>query len=247
VPRSRAQPATPVRNGRPYIFRLLRAALLLGLGSGLLAARGWAQAPARTLDQVLTAIDLAAPQVRGVEAAAESQKYTKVVDDLSTESGTLDYRKQKRGPQLLLTLRKPAVKVFLYRDETAWIYQPAIAQVQKYNLRKNHALVEQFLLLGLGGSGHALERSFHVRLVGAETLAGRGTVHLQLTPLAGQRGLSSIDLWYDTQLWIAIQQKFLQSSGDYQQLRYSQIKINPHISEELFEPHFNGAQVIEPR
>jgi len=223
----------------------LRAAALVTVCGGLFVCLAPAQGRPRTLEQVLTAIDRVAPTVRGVEAAAESQKYTKVVDDLSTERGTLDYRKEKHGPQLVLTIRQPAIKVFLYRDETAWIYQPAIAQAQKYDLRKNHALVEQFLLLGLGGGGHALEHSFHLRLVGEEAVDGRNTVHLQLIPIAGQHGLSSIDLWYDTQLWIAVQQKFLQPSGDYQQLHYTQIKINPHLSEELFEPHFHGAKVIE--
>lgn len=236
---------------------LIRSAITaLGLAAGVLlaplpAAVPPAHAAARTqpdLEAVLDQIDRAAPQIHAVVADSQSDQYTAIVDDHTIESGKLYYRKASHGPQLALDITPPAGsrKTFIYKNETGWMYVPQSKQVQKYDLSKNRSVVEQFLLLGLGGSGHDLLKSFTVRLAGRATLDGIPTVELELKPrqanLSGS--IVAIDLWYSTRTWIAVQQKVLQRGGDYRQLHYTRLELNAHISDTRFDTRFPGATVI---
>jgi outer membrane lipoprotein-sorting protein len=206
------------------------------------------RAPINTLESVLKALDTASPKVKSVVADAESRKYTKVVDDTSVERGQLFYRKAKNAPELVLNIQQPAPKEFIYRNNTGWMYQPAIHQVQKYDLRRNKSLVEQFFLLGLGGGGHSLTRAFNVKYAGTETIDGVAMPKLVLTPRDPQfaRNITSVELWFDPRLWVAAQQKFNQPSGDYQMLHYSHIQLNAKIPGSRFDTNFPGATVVTP-
>lgn len=201
------------------------------------------------LNRVLDHLDQAAERLHRMSAAVVSTKYTAIVADTSVERGMIYYRRTKHGPQIALDIRTPARREFLYRDQTGWLYQPGIHQVQEYDLRTHQAAVQRYLLLSFGGGGHALLHSFDVRFAGRPTLRGQSTVKLVLTPknLADADGITSIELWYSPQLWVALRQKVNQVSGDYQQLDYTQLRINPHLSGHLFSPHFHGATVIRPQ
>ena len=197
---------------------------------------------------MLTAIDQAAPGIHAVTAESSSDQYVSLVDDHTIETGHLYYRKTGSGPEMALHIDKPAAKVFVYRDNTGWMYIPAARQVQKFDLSKNRSLVEQFLLLGLGGGGHALLKSFHVAIAGDAELDGIPTVELTLTPLRPDlaRNITQIQLWYNRSTWVAVQQKFLQPGGDYRLLHYSHMQINGRISDHFFDTKFPGATVISP-
>jgi outer membrane lipoprotein-sorting protein len=201
------------------------------------------------LSRVLDHLDQAAARLHHLSAAVVSTKYTAIVADTSVERGMIYYRRGKHGPQIALDIRTPARREFLYRDQTGWLYQPGIHQVQEFDLRTHHAAVQRYLLLSFGGGGHALLRSFDVRLAGRPNLRGQATVELVLTPknLADADGITSIELWYSPQLWVALRQQVNQVSGDYQRLDYSRIRINPHLSGHLFSPHFHGATIIRPQ
>jgi outer membrane lipoprotein-sorting protein len=242
---------------RPSLFRTAITALCLA--AGLLVASTSLDAIARpaartqteaSLETILRQIDQAAPHIHSVIADSQSDQYTAIVDDHTIESGKLYYRKTAHGPELALEITQPPAsqKTFIYKNETGWMYVPQSRQVQKYDLSKNRSVVEQFLLLGLGGSGHDLLKSFTVRLVGRTTLDGTPTVELELKPRQADlsRNIVAIDLWYSTRTWVAVQQKVLQQGGDYRQLHYTQIELNPHVPDSRFDTRFPGATVVTP-
>lgn len=238
---------------------LRTAVVTLGLAAGLCFTPAALQAVARpaagaqtdaSLETVLRQIDQAAPHIHSVIADSQSDQYTAIVDDHTIESGKLYYRKTSHGPELALDITQPPAsqKTFIYKNETGWMYVPQSKQVQKYDLSKNRSVVEQFLLLGLGGSGHDLLKSFTVRLVGRPILDGAPTVELELKPRHADlsRNIVAIDLWYSTRTWVAVQQKVLQQGGDYRQLHYTHIELNPHVADSHFDTRFPGATVISP-
>lgn len=220
------------------------AVAALAFAASLNAQR--APAPA-TLDAVLSRIDRAAAGINSLAAQVISLKYTKLVNDATVEKGDFYFQRTRQGPQIALDITKPYRRIFIYRDDTGWIYQPQIKQAQEFDLRRNRGMVTQFLLLGLGGGGHALQQSFDVALEPSER--GNTLVHLHLVPKRNAAGASiaSIDLWYDPSLWIAVAQQVNQPSGDYQRLNYSHIKINPHISASHFATKFPGARIVRPQ
>lgn len=244
-----ARGVTPARaaGARPTA---LAAAVLLASALPLFAAARPPSpaAPGAELNQVLDHLDAAAARLHALSADVISTKFTKIVNDTALERGQIYFRRGKHGPQIVLDLQSPARREFLYRDQTGYLYQPGIRQVQVFNLQSHRQAVQKYLLLSFGGGGHALLRSFHIRLAGRAAIHGQPTVKLVLTPLhpAHANGITSIALWYSPRLWVALRQQVNQVSGDYQRLDYSRIRINPHLPSHLFSTYFPGATVIRP-
>jgi outer membrane lipoprotein-sorting protein len=199
-----------------------------------------------SLDAVLSAIDKAAANLHSLIAQAEAQTYTAVVQDTSTEAGTLYYERRHGAPELALDLSNPAPKIFIYKNQHGWLDQPAIKQVQEVDLSKHQSLVEQFLLLGIGGSGHGMLKSFDVSLAGQQAIGAVNTTKLHLVPKDSdlKDKVSAVDLWYDPQTWIVVQQQFFMPGGDYRLYRYSNLTPNARVPVEKFDTSFPGSTVI---
>lgn len=230
----------------------LALTLLAGAAGGLqLAAQAPAASSAQTLTlaQVLHALDAAAPVIHSLTAHADVADFTALVNDTSRSSGTFNFKRTASGPMYALDLTAPADarRRLVYRDQTAWVYTPSAHQVVKYSFAKQQSLVDQYLLLGIGGTGADLERSFRVTLDGPATLDGVATVKLTLTPRQPSSQITHIDLWYDTTLWVAVQQQIWQPGGDYHLVHYTQVQRNPRLGDDPFSTHFDNATVVEPQ
>jgi outer membrane lipoprotein-sorting protein len=234
-----------------------RASCAAALVCCLAAAVGlglWAQTPSaattpQSLPQVIAALDAAAPTIRSLTAHADVADYTALVNDTSRSSGEFYFKRTRSGPMYALNLPQPANarKQLVYRDQTAWVYTPSAHQVIKYSLEKQQSLVDQYLLLGIGGTGTDLQRSFDVAFDGPATLNGVATIKLTLTPKQKSAKLTHIDLWYDTSLWVAVQQQIWQLGGDYHLVHYTQVKRNPKLGDAPFSTKFDNATVVVPQ
>jgi outer membrane lipoprotein-sorting protein len=144
-------------------------------------------------------------------------------------------RLKKRGNDLamLIEFTAPDRKMVSFSGQKAQIFYPKINTVQEYDLGKQRDLVNQFLLLGFGTSGKELSRNYNVKLAGQETVSGKSTARLELTPknkkVAEQ--VRRIELWVDTATGQPMRQKFWQSAGDYTQVEYSNLKLNPGMAD----------------
>lgn len=228
--------------------RLPALVFSLAAFSPLLSPRLPAQRqPVPTVVQIVSRLNRISARIHSLSAAAVNQNYNSVVGVTDTSSGNLYFRRASSGPWMLLDFRHPARKEFLYRNGIGWIYQPSIHQAQEYNLRHNLAAVQAFLLLGLGESGSQLAHDFKINIQGQPLLNGRRTILLQLVPKDPQakKSIVRIELWFDPANWIAVQQKYIQTTGDYRLLKFSKIKLNPRLSAKLFSTRFNGAKKIK--
>ena len=72
------------------------------------------------------------------------------------------------------------MKYVLVLDGKIEVYQPRIDQVTVYDPGKNRDTVESFMVLGFGGGGHDMLKSFDVKYLGTETLSGSETAKLDL-------------------------------------------------------------------
>src|SRR5690349_815294 len=143
----------------------------------LLASVAHAQSP--SLEKVLTAMDQQAAAFRNAQADFVWDQYTKVVDDHDIQEGTIYFRRQnKNDVQMAADIRKPGTKQVLFADGKVRLYEPKIDQVTEYDAGKNKAEFESFLVLGFGGSGHDLQRSFDVKLNGTEQVQGVSSAKL---------------------------------------------------------------------
>jgi outer membrane lipoprotein-sorting protein len=211
---------------------------------------GLARAQARgplTLDGVLTQLDSEAGSFKGLSADVERTKVTVVVDDKSTDTGTIVVR----GDKMLLQMKPPDARTVLKTGDSLFVYTPGLKRVEEYNLGKNRDLVDQFMLLGFGTKGSQLRESYHVSLAGEPALADKKTVELELIPKSqGVRNqFSKIQIWFDPATWLPAQQQFYETgSGDYSIVHYSNIVKNPQIPDSEFKPHWpKGTEKVKPQ
>ena len=200
-----------------------------------------------TLESVLRQLDVQAKTFRSLSADVERTKVTVVVNDHSTENGTL----LVRGDKMVLQMKPPDARTVLRTGDNLFVYTPGLNRVEEYNLGKNRTMVDQFLLLGFGTSGKELQKSYLITLLGEPTLDDKKTVELELTPKSAdvRNQISKIQIWFDESSWLPVQQQFNETgSGDYFTIRYSKIVRNPAISESEFKPDWpKGTEKARPQ
>lgn len=230
-----------------YSF-FLPMALLMGLVRMSFAPQQ--QNPA-TLDDVLHKMDAVAATFHTAQAQIESKNYEAVIKDFDEpESGEIYYRKNDKGLEMMLDITRPDKKQVLLAEGAIRLYQPKIDRVTLWNLGKNKAEFESYLVLGFGGSGQDLEKEFDVKDDGPETIDGVATVKLQLTPKSQKvkNTFSQIILWMDPNRGVAVQQQFFQPGGNYRLAKYTNIQVNgKKIPDDVFRLKTTGkTQVVSP-
>jgi outer membrane lipoprotein-sorting protein len=199
-----------------------------------------------TLEAVLDSLNREAKDFHSLTADVERTKVTVVVNVKSTDTGTLSIR----GDKMRLDLKTPDPRTVLRAGDTIFIYTPGLKQVEEYNLGKHRDLVNEFLLLGFGTSGHDLQKGFVVTVIGEPVWDRQKTVLLELTPRAGaaRNQIARIRLWLDQSSWLPVQQEFFETgTDDYFIVRYSNISRNPEIPDSRFKPHWpKGTQKVRP-
>jgi outer membrane lipoprotein-sorting protein len=204
---------------------------------------------ASELNAILTRMDQTAEKFKTTEADFVWDQYAKVVDETDTQKGKLYFRRTKSGVEMAAQITEPTQKDVLFRDGKVRMYQPSIDQETVYNPGKNKADFESFLVLGFGGRGHDLEKSFEVRYLGKEQVQGVEADKLELVPKSqrARNTFAQILLWIDPARGVSVQQDFLEPSGDYRLAKYSNIQINSKIPDRAFELKTTGkTKVVSP-
>jgi outer membrane lipoprotein-sorting protein len=203
--------------------------------------------PTWTVQNVLRELDAQAKDFHSLSADVERTKVTVVVNDRSTESGTI----LVRGDKMLLELKTPDARTVLRTGDNLYVYTPGLKRVEEYNLGKNRALVDQFLLLGFGTAGKEMEKGYLIAVLKEEKVDDRKTVELELTPKSqGVRNqIAKIEIWLDESSWIPLQQQFYEAgSGDYSIVHYTKVTRNPAISDSEFKPRWpKGTEKVRPQ
>jgi outer membrane lipoprotein-sorting protein len=190
------------------------------------------------LAEILSRMNERAKHLRTVTASLEYTTVTVLVNDKSTEYGELFFHKSK-NPEIRIEFQKPEPKIILFKKNKAEIYLPNSNQIQEYDLEQHSGLVQQFLLLGFGSETSELSESYDLKFLREEELNGDTTALLELTPrkesIAQQ--VTRIQVWISEESWLAVQQEFFKSGGDYLIARYTTVKVNREIPSNTFELH----------
>ncbi|MGC2197117.1 MAG: outer membrane lipoprotein carrier protein LolA [Terriglobales bacterium] len=210
--------------------------MLLWLGASTAAAQS-----DPNLQKVLTQMDAAAADFRTAQADFVWEQYFKVVNDKDSQKGTVYYRRSGKEIQMMADITDPSKSV-LFSEGKVQVYEPKLKRVTSYEAGKNREAVESFLVLGFGGSGRDMLKSFDVKFVGTETVGGVSAAKLELVPKSDRvRGIfAKIWLWIDPAHGISVQQQFFEPSGDYRLAQYSNLKVNQKIADNVFKLKTSG-------
>jgi outer membrane lipoprotein-sorting protein len=193
------------------------------------------------LERVLNEMDQAAAHFKTAQANFLWDQYTQVVDEDDIQKGTIYFKRSPKEVQMAADVKehngKQDKKYIVYTNNSVQVFQPAIDQITKYNVGKNKSEVESFLVLGFGGRGHDLAKSFDLKYLGTENVDGIDAAKLELTPKSAsvRNNFNRIILWIDPARGVSVQQKFFSGAGDYRLAKYSNIKLNEHISDDVFK------------
>jgi outer membrane lipoprotein-sorting protein len=200
-----------------------------------------------TLEGVLRQMDVEAKAFHSLSADIERTKVTVVVNDRSIEAGSILVRDDK----MLLDFKAPNARTILRTGDNLYIYTPGLNRVEEYNLGKNRALVDQFLLLGFGTESKELQKGYLVTLLKEDKLDDKKTIELELTPKsqAVRNQIAKIQIWLDESSWLPVQQQFSESgSGDYSIVHYTKVVRNPGLPDSKFKPRWpKGTEKIKPQ
>jgi len=213
------------------------------------------------LDAVLHEMDVAATNFRNAQAEFEWDRYEKVIDEVDdVQKGTIYYRSAGKDLEMKADIKvagpspdqlKSEPKYVLFSGGKIRMYQPKPDQLTIWDLGKNSSEFESYLVLGFGGSGQDLSKSFEVTYLGQETVGGKDTGKLQLIPKSERvrNNFNKILIWIDMTRGISVQQQFFDPQGDYRLAKYSAIQVNEKkIPDEVFKLHTTGkTQINSPR
>jgi len=200
------------------------------------------------LESALTLLDKTAASFKDIQTDFVWDQYNKVVDDHDLQSGTMYFRRNGTSVEMAADISKPDKKQVLFSEGRVRVYQPKIDQVTEYSAGKNKSDFESFLVLGFGGRGHDLPKSFDVKYAGMENVNGSTTYKLELTPKAQRVKdmFSLITLWIDKDKGVSVQQRFQERSGDYRLAKYTNIK-HEKLNSDVFKLKTTGStKVIRP-
>jgi len=224
----------PMKLARQPWQSVLFIGIIILMTTGSLPARKH-KTPA-DLSEILDPMNEAAKYVKTVSANLEYTKVTVLVDDKSTETGQIFYRKGK-NPEVRIDIQKPDQKAILFKKNQAEVYLPKINQIQQFDLQQKSELIQQFFLLGFGSETSELRKSYNIKYLKEEDIDGDATAVLELSPRAKSVAsqLVKIQLWVSEDSWLPVQQKFFESGGDYLIARYSSMKVNRPLPNSTFE------------
>jgi len=150
----------------------------------------------------------------------------------------LDEKTESRGEVLLevpgrfrWNYEAPQASVMVVKDGRFARYFPQSKQVFR-----GPAKGEADLLVGFGPGAAGLGRKYEVTLVGEERIGDGTTYVLDLKPRSEQGGVfSGIRLWVDKMLFIPVQTRLTEPTGDHTTVRFEKVVVNGALKAGSFE------------
>lgn len=206
------------------------------------------------LNAVLAKMDATAASFHTARADFEWDRYEKVIDEIDdVQKGTVYYRRNGKEKEIEMKADvkqagssadslKPEPKYILVSEGKVKMYEPKPDQVTVYDMGKKRSEFESYVVLGFGGSGQDLLKQFDVSYLGQENIDGIATAKLQLIPKseAVRNNFKQILLWIDLDRGISVQQQLFDLQGDYRLAKYTSIKLNEKLGDDVFKLKTTG-------
>jgi len=181
------------------------------------------------LQAVYQRMDRAAATFKGFTADLVKLEHHAIIDDNEKQTGTIAVRKPT--PHSIQVLEKflPDGEQIELNGTHVQDYHPKINTLRADDLgKKYHGLIEEVMLIGLGGNSKDLLEGYQVSMGGPETVGGQAATRLILIPKDPQllKTFPKFEVWYSDVTGIAVQQKWYdQGFADYTVQTYTNMKI----------------------
>ena len=187
-----------------------------------------------SLQDLLARMDKAAAGFQAMTANVNYVTHTAVIDDDTKESATVLMRKVRPNEvQGRIDFLKPDPRTVVFEQRKAQVYLPKAKTLQVFDLGEKGEQLDKFVMIGFGTSGSELARDYSMTVTGAEAIAGRNTIKLELQPKSAEvrNIVTKLELWIpETGDPYPVQEKIYEKSpGDFRLVNYTALKINPSV------------------
>lgn len=206
-----------------------------------LAALTWTSLHAEALNDILARLDQSARNFKTFSAKMKRTEFTKVLNDKEVTEGV---RRVKRANGQTVDM----VEIFGKNPQTVRlsgkaveVYYPDANRLETYDAGKfgkiGKQVIDQLLLLGIGVTSADLRRDFTITAGATEIITGKSTTRIDLVPKGSdlKKQFEKIELWIPEKDSVPVQVKVTRTSGDYNQVVYSDAQMNPVLPDSAFE------------
>ena len=210
---------------------ILLACLALMAGGGLRA---------EPLADILARMDQAARNFRTFSAKIKRSEYTKILNSKDDTDGLRRIRRVNGQTVDMVELLGANPQTVRFSGKTVEVYYPNAKRVEIYDAAKFGKMgkqVNQLMLLGIGVSSADLKRDFDIQPGSTENIGGVSTTRIELTPKDSdlRKQIEKIEMWIPEKESVPLRVKSTRTSGDYDQLVYSDVQMNPALPDAAFE------------
>lgn len=205
------------------------------------------------LQTLLARMDKAAPAFKAMTAQVTHVTHTDVLNEDSTESGTVIMQKLPSGEVAArVDFTQPDPHVLIVEKRQAQRFFPKIKTLEVYDLGDKGELLDKFMMIGFGTSGAELAKDYDVTVLATEPLKDQPGrfVHVRLMPKSqeARQYVKSTDLWIpESGDPYPISEKILEPSADYLTVIYSNVKINPPLKPDAVQlKPPGGVNIVHP-
>jgi Outer membrane lipoprotein-sorting protein len=195
------------------------------------------------LEKILAKMDETAAKFRTAQANFTWTTFNSVVNEESGhQTGKIYFQRNRNETEMAADIDPPEAQQVIFSGGKIRRYQSRTDIIDEYDSGSHREEFETFLVLGFGSSGNDMQKTFDVTYGGEEKIDGADTARLELVPKSDKikQRFPQITLWINPQNGILIQQKMMETNGDYRLAKYSGIQLGQKIPSKVFQLKTTG-------
>ncbi|MCU1334496.1 MAG: hypothetical protein JWO19_77 [Bryobacterales bacterium] len=213
----------------------------MALRLAILAAIAWTGLHAESLNDVLARMDQSARNFRTFSAKMKRTEYTQVLHSSDVTDGIRQVKRTNGQTVDMVQLLGKNPQTIRLAGKTVEVYYPDAKRIEVYDTGKfgkiGKQVMDQLLLLGIGVTSTDLRRDFEIKGGATENIGGTPATRIELIPKDGdlKKQFEKIELWIPEKESVPVQVKVTRTSGDYNQVVYSDVQMNPTLPDSTFD------------
>ncbi|HEX3105817.1 MAG TPA: hypothetical protein VHQ22_15335 [Terriglobales bacterium] len=199
------------------------------------------------LEKIMTRMDETAAKFRTAEANFTWTTFNSVVNEESgRQTGKIYFQRNGNKTEMAADIDPPDAQQVIFSQGKIQVYKLKTEMVDVWDASAHREEAETLLVLGFGSSGDDMRKTFDITYGGEERIDDIDTAKLELVPKSDKikEHFPKIILWINTQTGISVQQKLMETDGDYRLAKYSDIQLGQKIPAKVFQLKTSGKTKI---
>jgi outer membrane lipoprotein-sorting protein len=195
------------------------------------------------LEKIMAKMDETAAKFRTAQANFIWTTFNSVVNEESgRQTGKIYFQRNGNETEMAADIDPPDAQQVIFSRGKIRLYKSRTDIVDVYDASAYREEFETFLVVGFGSSGSDMRKTFDVTYGGEEKVDGTDTARLDLVPKSDKvrQHFPQIILWINPQTGISVQQKLMETNGDYRLAKYSGIQLGQKIPAKMFQLKTTG-------